>query len=427
MDSLAAIHEILSKRILLLSGAYFRAMRSPVEKLLESGGQISLPDFERKVDRSAFLSYSQVKSMLPNAMAGDEYDGTEHTHTQPEKRVALIFIDDVMTKYGASCTLSTQRVIGEIQRAEADEDVIALLFYLDSPGGSVWGNRQLAKAVLNAQKPCIGFISEMACSACFWVAQQMDYLLADTDAICSIGSVGVIGIHTEYSEADKMRGVKHTIITDEHSTEKKLGNDVEPLSADDHKKLKTEMDEIKESFVSDIFGGPRGSFIQDEQYMRTAVVLSAKKALEKGWIDAEGTFQDAVNKCFELATDTSQNESSAKDNNSKISTMKFPLLSKIFQGGNDDVKVSFDNEEQAQQVEDTMAAYKSEAKDLKTQLTTANTANTKLTDDLATANARIEELEAMDADEPTTSDNLEGFNPNAGNGAKVKLALRTDI
>ncbi|OJJ21367.1 hypothetical protein BKI52_12475 [marine bacterium AO1-C] len=421
--SLAAINDLISSRMLLLSNAYFRAMRSPIERYLESGGQTQLPTSRKKTDRQVFLSYSQVKSMVhedTQAMSSDN----EHTHNEPEKKVALIFVDDVMTKHGAACTLSTQRVIRQIQKAEADPDVISILFYLDSPGGSVWGNRQLAMAIRNATKPTIGFISELACSACFWIAQQTNYLIADIHAICRIGSVGVIGIYSEESEKDKKEGIKRHVFTDDESTEKKVGNDAEPFSDEDCNKLISEMNNIKGSFVSDILNGPRGHLIQDEKYMRTAVVVGAKEALKLGWIDAEGTFQDAVDKCFELgnATDTSQNSPSGLEGkNSKISTMKFKRLASLFNKGKEDIKVSFDNEDQAKTVEDALVEYQAQVTDLTNQLDDANAAKSKAQTDLATANARIKELEDMDAAEPTTSDDLEGFNPNTDNQAVQEI------
>lgn len=281
----AAVSEIITTNILLLGGKYFRAIKPYVVAHIEDG--LPLPEKMEK----------QQAAVHPAINAGFGGSNTGSTGG----KIALIYIDDIIMKYGEGCTLSMQSILMQIESAENDNEISSLLFFVDCYGGGVRGLRQLAMAIRNCAKPTVSYISEAACSAAFWLVQQTKYIVSDISAICAIGSCGALYVHHESSKRDEMRGEKYTVFTDDEAIKKALGNNYEELSEEGEKDIRKELNEVKEQFVSDILTSHRGELIRNEEYMRTAVVVKNDEALKEGWIDQIGTFEDAINKCIELS------------------------------------------------------------------------------------------------------------------------------
>jgi hypothetical protein len=72
-----------------------------------------------------------------------------------EKGAGAVDVDDVMT---------------ELDEAEDDPNVRAIILDIDSPGGMVSGTPELADRVAACQKPVYAFTAGQMCSAAYWIA-----------------------------------------------------------------------------------------------------------------------------------------------------------------------------------------------------------------------------------------------------------------
>ncbi|MGH8010909.1 MAG: signal peptide peptidase SppA [Candidatus Binataceae bacterium] len=94
--------------------------------------------------------------------------------------------------------LSGEAVAGEIRRAAWDEAVRAIIFRVNSPGGSAFGSDLVWRAVREAQKrgkPVIVSMGDVAGSGGYYVAMGADAIVAEPVTIT--GSIGVL--YTKFS------------------------------------------------------------------------------------------------------------------------------------------------------------------------------------------------------------------------------------
>jgi protease-4 len=84
-------------------------------------------------------------------------------------------------------------VVQAFQQAVDDDDVKAILFRIDSPGGSPVASESIRRAVVQAQaagKPVIVSMSDTGASGGYWIAMNADKIVAEPATLT--GSIGVI-------------------------------------------------------------------------------------------------------------------------------------------------------------------------------------------------------------------------------------------
>ncbi len=117
----------------------------------------------------------------------------------------------------------------KVALAIEDPDVKAILLDIDSPGGEVSGCFDLADMIHAARgaKPIWAVLSEMACSAAYAIASAAERVAMPRTGLA--GSIGVVMMHVDWSEALAESGIKVTLI---HAGAHKVdGNPYEKLPA----------------------------------------------------------------------------------------------------------------------------------------------------------------------------------------------------
>jgi protease-4 len=91
-------------------------------------------------------------------------------------------------------TLGADTLAGAFEDAANDKDVKAILFRIDSPGGSPEASETIRRAMMHAQgmgKPVVVSMGDVAASGGYWVAMNADYIVAEPGTLT--GSIGVVG------------------------------------------------------------------------------------------------------------------------------------------------------------------------------------------------------------------------------------------
>lgn len=158
---------------------------------------------------------------------------------------------DMMTAISGGT--STEAIGREIDAAVADRAISAIVFDVDSPGGSVYGVTELADKIYNARqsKKLYAVSNSVTASAAYWLASQAHKIYVTPGG--EIGSIGVIASHTETSEADARDGIKTTII--KAGKFKGEGNPYEPLSDDSRAAIQKRVDEYYAMFTKAVARG----------------------------------------------------------------------------------------------------------------------------------------------------------------------------
>lgn len=187
---------------------------------------------------------------------------------------------------------STEKLTDTFRAALADPAVDAIVFEVDSPGGTVDGIPELAAEIRAARggKPIVAQVNTMAASAAYWLASACDEIVATPSGV--VGSIGVFTAHNDLSAAAEMEGVKTTLISaGKYKTE---GNPWEPLGEEAQANLQDQVNQFYGMFVADVAKG-RGVPVDTVRggYGEGRVLL-AKQAMSAGMVDRVDTLDNTV-------------------------------------------------------------------------------------------------------------------------------------
>ncbi|WP_245623695.1 S49 family peptidase [Paraburkholderia nodosa] len=137
-----------------------------------------------------------------------------------------------------------------LSMALGDPDVRAIMLDIDSPGGEVAGCFDLVDAIYAARgrKPIWAVLTESAYSAAYAIASAADRIIVPRTG--GTGSVGVICMHVDMSQALTRAGIDVTLI--HYGARKADGNEFNPLSKGALARFQADVDAMGEIFVKTV-------------------------------------------------------------------------------------------------------------------------------------------------------------------------------
>jgi signal peptide peptidase SppA len=176
--------------------------------------------------------------------------------------------------------LSLDRLQLAVAELGARADVAAVVFRINSPGGMATGTPETAQMIvaLGEIKPTIGFTSDKACSAAYWLFAACGVCLAAPSA--TIGSIGTYLALYDYSEYLAELGIKLELFR--AGALKGIGLMGKALTEDEKKFLQTSVDRINANFTG--FVTARRPAISADTMQ--GQWFDGDEALERGLVDA---------------------------------------------------------------------------------------------------------------------------------------------
>jgi signal peptide peptidase SppA len=190
--------------------------------------------------------------------------------------------------------LSTDQIGQLVDQAADDTSVEAIVLDVDSPGGSVFGTPELAAKVAAAakQKKVIAVANSMAASAAYYVTSQASEVVVTPGGM--VGSIGVVMMHVDESEALKLAGQVVTVIAS--SDTKKGGVDPGPLSPAWKAQLETLTAGYFDLFVKAVATGRRVAQKTVKDDFGDGGMLLAEAAVKVGMADKVATLDDVLSR-----------------------------------------------------------------------------------------------------------------------------------
>lgn len=194
---------------------------------------------------------------------------------------------------------STQLLAKDFETAMADPSVHSIVLAVDSPGGSVDGTQAMADTVRAARdtgrKAIVAVADGMMASAAYWIGSAADkvYISGDTT---SVGSIGVVAKHMDYSKAEEAAGVKVTEIS--AGKYKRVASQHEPLSQEGRQTLQDQVDHIYSVFVDAVAANRGVSTERVLSKMADGKLFIGKQAIDAGLVDGVSTIGAQVAKLY---------------------------------------------------------------------------------------------------------------------------------
>lgn len=194
---------------------------------------------------------------------------------------------------------ASDSVAAAILRAGRNDKIKAIIFRVDSPGGSPTASDQIWRAIERVQdkgKPVIVSMGSVAASGGYYVSTGADYIMASRSTIT--GSIGIFGGKTTFSGGLESIGVHPRAIS--VGGEFTDAFDTDRFSDTQRQMLRESLKRGYDRFTSLVAEG-RGMNQEDVHTIAKGRVWSGEDALEIGLVDEIGGFIDAVDKAAEMA------------------------------------------------------------------------------------------------------------------------------
>ncbi len=208
----------------------------------------------------------------------------------PGYDVAEVAVEGPITRNGGSGPLpSSPRstpaddIVDQIERADEDDNVNALLVKLNTPGGEVVPSDDIRLAAERFDGPTIAYTTDVCASGGYWIASGCDELWARDASI--VGSIGVIGSRVNASDLAEKVGLSYERFA--AGDYKDAGTPLKELEEDEREYLQGLIDNYYETFVERVSDGRD---LDPEQVRKTeARIYLGETAADLGLVDHLGT------------------------------------------------------------------------------------------------------------------------------------------
>jgi len=218
-------------------------------------------------------------------------------------------------------------IVEQIEAANDDENVEALLLKLNTPGGEVLPSDDIRRAAVDFEGPTIAYAIDTCASGGYWIASGCDELWSRDASL--VGSIGVIGSRPNAAGlADKL-GISYEQFT--AGEYKDAGVPLQDIEADDREYLQSIVDGYYEQFVESVSEG-RNMDPADIRDTEARIYLGSD-AVEIGLVDELGTEADVEDRIGELIGSEPKSHE-FKPNRSLAERLRFGAERVAFAGGN---------------------------------------------------------------------------------------------
>lgn len=192
----------------------------------------------------------------------------------------------------------TEKMAAELIKLKNNEEVKAVVFRVNSPGGSAFVSEQIWRQVveLKSVKPIVVSMGNVAASGGYYISCGANKIIAEPNTLT--GSIGIFGIFPNVSGLLHKLALSTDIV--KTNTFADLGDMSRPMTADEKTLLQGYVERGYETFLDRCAKG-RGMTPEAVDAVGQGRVWTGQQALEKGLVDELGGIDTAIRTAAELA------------------------------------------------------------------------------------------------------------------------------
>ena len=247
-------------------------------------------------------------------------------------KIAVITVDGIITSHESdeAGNNMVEVIKAQLDRARDDRRVKAVILKVDSPGGEVLASDEIYKAIRDFEtdeptdhgkqgrkgKPVICSMGSLAASGGYYISSGCRWITANE--LTLTGSIGVIMHGWNYRGLmDKIGLAPMTYKSGKYKDMLSGERSTNEIPAEEHAMVQGLIDETFEKFKDVVADGRAAAHDLNKKEGKALAdnwadfadgrVVSGKEALEHGFVDELGDFDDAVNRAEKIADITSSN------------------------------------------------------------------------------------------------------------------------
>lgn len=247
---------------------------------------------------SVLRTYAGTKDY--KQLSNSKMTNVERTQVDATDKVAVLYAEGAIVDEGAEGIVEG-KILKTIKKIYEDDDVKAVVFRVNSPGGSADASEQIWHAMKMLQDkglPVVVSMGDYAASGGYYISCNADYIYAEPTTLT--GSIGIFGTVPNFNKLlDKVGLDIDGVSTNKHSA-LNVNAIYKGMNPQEMALMQNMVERGYDLFTRRCAAGR--DMTQDEiKKIGEGRVWLGKDALEIGLVDSLGNINDAIDKAVELA------------------------------------------------------------------------------------------------------------------------------
>lgn len=212
--------------------------------------------------------------------------------------IAVLYAQGSITNGSGNDGITDKRFVKEIEKLKDNEKVKAVVFRVNSPGGSAYASEQIWKAItdLKEKKPVVVSMGDYAASGGYYISCNASKIIAQPNTLT--GSIGIFGMFPNVEGLTKKVGLSFdNVKTNKYAD---FGEITRPMRADEKVILQQYIEHGYDLFLTRCSEGrniPKDSL----DHIAQGRVWTGNQALKIGLVDGLGDINTAIEEAAKLA------------------------------------------------------------------------------------------------------------------------------
>ncbi|WP_029906596.1 signal peptide peptidase SppA [Prevotella sp. 10(H)] len=218
--------------------------------------------------------------------------------TKSSDVIAVLYAEGSITDGSGYDGITSRRFVKELQKLKDNDKVKAVVFRVNSPGGSAYASEQIWKAVsdLKEKKPVVVSMGDYAASGGYYISCSASKIIAQPNTLT--GSIGIFGMFPNVEGLTKKVGLTFdNVKTNKHGD---FGDLTRPMREDEKAILQNYIERGYDLFLTRCSDG-RNIAKNALDSIAQGRVWTGRQALEIGLVDALGDLDMAIEEAAKLA------------------------------------------------------------------------------------------------------------------------------
>jgi protease-4 len=178
----------------------------------------------------------------------------------------------------------------QIEQANADPGIKAILLQVDSPGGDPVAGEDIADALRQSNKPTVVLAADQDTSAAYWASTGAKWIIASADS--ALGDIGVTQSYLQQTNQNQQNGLTFESLS--AGLYKDMGNPNAPLTDAERALILRDLNIADKNFIAQVAVNRKLS-VASVTAIADGSSMEGAMALKDGLIDQIGSIYDAEN------------------------------------------------------------------------------------------------------------------------------------
>ena len=230
---------------------------------------------DKKLNKISFAKYSQSLESDSNG-----------------KKIAILYASGAIYNGKGYDGIYSENFVKEIKKLQKDDDVKAVVFRINSPGGSANASDEILFEMqqLKRKKPVVVSFGDYAASGGYYIAMGADKIFSEPNTLT--GSIGVFGVVPYFKELAEKNGIRSDVVSTNANSN--MISAINGLTPGTLNIMTRSVEATYQRFVHFVTLNRKKSFEQIDA-IGGGRIWSGVRAKEIGLVDELGSLQDAIN------------------------------------------------------------------------------------------------------------------------------------